>query len=105
MGVDSKRGKPCLTRFAVRERLEEYTLVDVMPVTGRRHQIRVHFYFIGHPVVGDLMYGQREVQQTYPRLMLHAADISLTLPSGKSVMVEAPVPNRFANLIERLINS
>ncbi len=59
MGIDLKQGKPCITEFSVTQRFEAYTLVKIHPLTGRRHQIRVHFYSIGHPLVGDSRYGEK----------------------------------------------
>ena len=82
MGVDP-RGKPSVTAFHVLEHFGAYARVEARPQTGRRHQIRVHLYAIGHPVVGDPRYGDPAVQRAYPRLMLHAAGIVLTLPSGR----------------------
>jgi tRNA pseudouridine32 synthase/23S rRNA pseudouridine746 synthase len=57
MGVDRQRGKPCLTEFQA-----AYTLVQAYPLTGRRHQLRVHFYSLGHPIVGDLRSGDKEAR-------------------------------------------
>jgi len=100
MGVDLERGKPSTTEFHVTERLEAYTLVEAHPLTGRRHQIRVHFYSIGHPIVGDLRYGDKTVQCTFPRLMLHAQKITCRLPSGEEVTIEAMIPESFKAVIE-----
>ena len=72
------RGKPARTTFRVVERLEGADLVDVRPETGRRHQIRVHLYALGHPVLGDTRYGAPRPVGGGPRLMLHA--VELTLP-------------------------
>lgn len=58
VAVDMSLGKSCVTEFEVVERFDNHTLVRAHPVTGRRHQIRVHFYSIGHAVVGDPLYGQ-----------------------------------------------
>jgi len=102
MGVDAERGKPSHTEFEVTARLKEATLVKVRPLSGRRHQIRVHFFSIGHPLAGDLKYGDRDVQKTYPRLMLHALDIAFKLPSGQGVKIEAPVPPSFQAVVEEL---
>jgi RluA family pseudouridine synthase len=102
MGVDPARGKPCLTDFRVEERLGAYTLLGVEPHTGRRHQIRVHLYAIGHPIVGDPLYGERGVQRGYGRLMLHARRIAFVLPTGTEVAVESPVPPDFSVLLDRL---
>jgi len=91
-----------VTKFEVAERLAAHTLVNVHPITGRRHQIRVHFYSIGHPIVGDLRYGDKKVQRAFPRLMLHAQEISFELPTGEEVMIEAPIPESFKAVIENI---
>lgn len=101
MGVDSKRGKESATTFQVLKRLNSYTLVEVHPVTGRRHQIRVHFYSLGYPIVGDLLYGEREIQRRFPRLMLHARRIECRLPSGRIGTIEAPIPESFTEVVKR----
>lgn len=102
MGVDAARGKPSVTDWEVAERLDGHTLVRARPATGRRHQIRVHFYSLGHPVVGDLKYGDRELQARFPRLMLHAASVEFRLPSGKLVTIEAPPPPSFEAVLAAL---
>lgn len=102
MGVDAKRGKPSSTEWKVAERLDGATLVRVHPATGRRHQIRVHLYHIGHPIAGDLKYGDRERQGRFPRLMLHALEIEFGLPSGERVTVEASVPPSFEAVLQSL---
>ncbi|HEX9902507.1 MAG TPA: RluA family pseudouridine synthase [Acidobacteriota bacterium] len=102
MGVDPERGKPSRTEFEVTERLKEATLIRVRPLSGRRHQIRVHFYSIGHPLAGDLRYGERRIQQEYPRLMLHSLDIAFKLPGGQEMKIEAPVPESFKSVLEEL---
>jgi tRNA pseudouridine32 synthase/23S rRNA pseudouridine746 synthase len=102
MGVDPKRGKPSSTEWKVAERLSGATLLRVRPATGRRHQIRVHLYHIGHPILGDLRYGDRARQERFPRLMLHALDIAFALPSGERVTVEAPVPRSFEDVLAGL---
>jgi tRNA pseudouridine32 synthase / 23S rRNA pseudouridine746 synthase len=84
MGVDPA-GKPCETAYRVRERLGAFTLLEVQPRTGRRHQIRVHLYHLGHPIVGDLRYGDRALQKTFARLMLHSSGIAIRLPSGQTL--------------------
>ncbi len=101
MGVDVKRGKPSQTFFRVIERLKKFTLVEARPITGRRHQIRVHFYSLGHPLVGDLRYGDRLIQLPFPRLMLHAQHIEFRLPSGQEVTVESPIPASFRQVLEK----
>ena len=100
MGVDAEKGKRSITEFVVRQRFDAYTLVNVYPATGRRHQIRVHFYSINHPLVGDLRYGDRELQRPFPRLMLHAEEITVLLPSREEVSIVAPVPESFQKVLD-----
>ena len=100
VAVDSRRGKASVTEFRVLERLEAFTLLEVRPHTGRRHQIRVHLYSIGHPVVGDPLYGDKAVQSSYTRLMLHAHRLSLYLPSDERLTLEAPIPESFRRVLE-----
>jgi len=95
VGVDHRRGKLSSTAFRVTRRFASYTLVDAIPLSGRRHQIRVHFYSIAHPLVGDLRYGDRSLQRGFPRLMLHAKRLEFLLPAGTDVAIEAPIPESF----------
>jgi len=123
VAVDSERGKPSVTEFEVAARLGSYTLVRAYPLTGRLHQLRVHFYSIGHPIVGDRLYGPRNgltptttrtnTEVSVPqcisrcpsvlkRLMLHAEKITFRLPSGEELTIESPMPESFAQVIESL---
>jgi 23S rRNA pseudouridine1911/1915/1917 synthase len=95
------------TRYRVLRRWPRFTLLEAEPLTGRTHQIRVHFSSIGHPIVGDTLYGApgrlhiqgREVR-TLPRNFLHAAAIEFRHPRrGDRVRFEAPLP---AELVEFL---
>ena len=102
MGIDEKNGKQSITEFSVIKKFEKYSLLDVSIITGRRHQIRVHLYSIGHPVVGDLRYGDRKIQEQYPRLMLHASRIELNLPGNTHKIIESSIPDAFRQFIEML---
>jgi tRNA pseudouridine32 synthase / 23S rRNA pseudouridine746 synthase len=95
IGVDREGGKASVTEFTVVERYKAFTLVEARPRTGRRHQIRVHLYHLGHPVAGDRLYGGKEKQEGFARLMLHARSLALRLPSGEDLVVEAPAPESF----------
>ncbi len=97
-----RRGKPSLTLYEVRERLEGFTLLSVHPQTGRRHQIRAHLYAVGHPVAGDRMYGARGLEPHVPRLMLHACELRLTRPGGGELRVTSPVPESFMRALSSL---
>ena len=86
--VDCIRGKKAFTRWKVLERCEDKTRVALFPETGRSHQLRVHMFAIGHPIVGDPIYGTPE-----KRLMLHAHTLQLIHPeNGKEIFLESPVP-------------
>ncbi len=86
--VDLLRGKPALTHWRVLARGAGRTLVALQPVTGRSHQLRVHLQAIGHPIVGDDLYGHAG-----PRLLLHARALTLPHPEdGRPMHFECPVP-------------
>ena len=103
MGEAVGQGKPCVTEFTVEERLPGYTRVKVSPLTGRTHQIRAHFFGIGHPIVGDTLYGDKSLQKTFPRLMLHALSIRLLLaPVGQDVAVTSEIPVSFSDVLRSI---
>lgn len=90
-------GKDALTDFDVLGTFEDRTLLAVYPKTGRTHQIRVHFMAIGHPVVGDVLYGRRD---DAAGLMLHAWQLELDHPStGGRMAFTAPPPPRFRSVV------
>ena len=106
--VDRKRmaivadGRPSRTEFKVKERLRGCTLLDVHLLTGRTHQIRVHMASLGHPLLGDVIYGSKRPPHNAPRLMLHAWWVAFTHPrTGETVRVEAPMPIEFAAAVEK----
>ncbi|WKL56943.1 pseudouridine synthase [Asticcacaulis sp. ZE23SCel15] len=78
--VDHDIGKPSLTRYRVLERAADRTRVELEPVTGRSHQLRVHMMAIGHPIVGDEFYATDEVRALSARLLLHAQFLRLPHP-------------------------
>jgi tRNA pseudouridine32 synthase/23S rRNA pseudouridine746 synthase len=81
--VDLVQGKPALTRWQVVSRHEAMTTrVELEPVTGRSHQLRVHLQSIGHPIVGDELYAPAQWQQTSNRLLLHACHLQLEHPAS-----------------------
>ena len=95
-------GKPAITRFEVRERLGDCTLLSCRLETGRTHQIRVHLASLGHPLVGDPAYGRgRGIKFT--RQALHAWRLGLVHPdSGDAMHWESPLPEDFAQLLDML---
>lgn len=86
--IDCVRGKKAVTEWRVQERGETTTRVALFPKTGRSHQLRVHMQSIGHPIVGDPIYGHPA-----GRLMLHAELLSFPHPmTGEPIRLECPAP-------------
>ncbi len=110
MAVNDDNGREARTSYRVLERLRATTLVEATLHTGRTHQIRVHFQFLGFPLAGDLTYGQRQNRRleellgfAAPRVMLHAFQLAFIHPrSGKRVHFEAPLPQDFVDLLKAL---
>nr|WP_267135669.1 bifunctional tRNA pseudouridine(32) synthase/23S rRNA pseudouridine(746) synthase RluA [Pseudoalteromonas sp. L21] len=88
--VDHDNGKPSLTHFKVLEHEDNATRVELTPITGRSHQLRVHMLSLGHPILGDRLYAHPAALAMAPRLQLHAEMLSLAHPvSGKEMVFEA----------------
>lgn len=115
-GVDMEKGKAALTEYRVIRRLPGFTFLRLRPRTGRRHQIRVHLAELGHPIVGDKLYGVRETHHLrYPvtgfdekmrrdllteRQLLHAARLEIPDPVvGSAAVFEAPLPEDMARFL------
>lgn len=91
--VDHRLGKPSLTRWRVLGHDETRTRVELEPVTGRSHQLRVHLRELGHPILGDAFYAPLEVQAMAARLLLHACALSFVHPlTGKVLAFESVAP-------------
>lgn len=98
------KGRRAITYYKVLERLGGYTLVEYELKTGRTHQIRVHSKHIGHPIVGDSVYGGSTSLYDQGQL-LHAFRLQFAHPSTKELMTfEAPLPNYFAEILAKLRN-
>lgn len=90
--VDHERGRPAVTDWEVVDRTDSETRVRLSPHTGRSHQLRVHMLALGHPILGDQIYAP-ETLAAHPRLMLHAASLSVHHPaSGNRMTFTAPLP-------------
>ncbi|HIF9255569.1 TPA: bifunctional tRNA pseudouridine(32) synthase/23S rRNA pseudouridine(746) synthase RluA [Photobacterium damselae] len=81
-----EEGKPSLTNYEVVRYEENATLVRLLPVTGRSHQLRVHMMAIGHPILGDRFYAHDEAREMAPRLQLHAAELTFAHPYTEEPM-------------------
>lgn len=103
MAVDIYTGKPAVTHYQVLERFREHTYIECRLETGRTHQIRVHMTSIGHPLLGDAVYGNRKSPFHLNGQTLHAMTIGFHHPSiGGYVEVSAPLPEYFTHLLEIL---
>lgn len=95
-------GKEAVTRYRVVEAFTEAALLEVEPLTGRMHQIRVHLAAIGHPIVGDTKYGAG-AGRAPSRLLLHASTIELPNPvGGGPLRIDSPLPGEFSAFLEEL---
>ncbi len=89
--VDHQRGKPSLTHWRVVQRIGAFSRLELQPVTGRSHQLRVHLAAIGHPIAGDRLYGLAGDEAQ--RLMLHAASLCLVHPAtGAELRLASAAP-------------
>jgi 23S rRNA pseudouridine1911/1915/1917 synthase len=92
MSVTSRRGRAAKTEYRVIRASNEMSLVECKLHSGRTHQIRVHLHHLGHPVLGDKVYGGR-FAKTFSRQMLHAWKLGFRHPrSGEWKNFEAPLP-------------
>lgn len=100
--VDNRNGVRSETRFKLLERYQAAALVEASPMTGRTHQIRVHAYALGHPLLGDVLYSAPETN-LIERPALHAHALTLRHPeTGKSLTFQADYPNDFMNAVRLL---
>ncbi len=91
--ICEERGKHALTRFEVLHRGDNRSLVKLMPVTGRSHQLRIHMQSLGHPIIGCDMYAHPEALEASDRLLLHATRLQLCAPStGNWLSAFSPIP-------------
>lgn len=101
----SDKGRIAITEFKVLKRYDNYTLCEFNLKTGRTHQIRVHSKFIGHPIVGDPVYGFKNQKFNLKGQLLHAIKLELTHPvTGERMTFTAPLPDYFLNVLSKLDN-
>jgi 23S rRNA pseudouridine1911/1915/1917 synthase len=101
--VPPEKGRPAVSEYHTLEAFPEHTLVEVHPITGRTHQIRLHMAFLGCPVAGDTVYGKRHSTIPIERHFLHASRISVRLRHAKQPSTfDAPLPPELSNLLDRL---
>ena len=91
--------KEAKTLYGVIKHLPGISLLEVTPLTGRTHQIRVHLQSIGHPICGDTLYAPKDKARKWDRLMLHAHSLEFIPEDGKAVRLEAETPPEFLKII------
>lgn len=101
--VVPRKGRAAFSEYRTVESFSQHTLLEVHPITGRTHQIRLHLDFIGCPITGDTIYGRRKPTVPITRHFLHAARLSLRLP-GKDILstFEAPLPQDLESVLIHL---
>jgi 23S rRNA pseudouridine1911/1915/1917 synthase len=98
-----KRGREAVSEYRTLESFREHTLLEVHPLTGRTHQIRVHLKFLGCPVAGDTVYGHKHATIALKRHFLHAIRLTILLPGEtKPFTFEAPLPIELTQVLESL---
>jgi len=97
-----KMTKSAITKYKVSKELNGASLIEVFPKTGRTHQVRVHMASIGHPVLGDTLYGSKKNEEGAPRQMLHAHSIELEIEPGKAMKLMADPPSDFETFLRKL---
>jgi 23S rRNA pseudouridine1911/1915/1917 synthase len=100
------KGRAAITEYQSLERFQNHTFLEIKPITGRTHQIRVHMAFIGCPVVGDTVYGKKQASVPIKRHFLHAASLTIVIPGEvESRTFNAPLPNELKQVLTSLVQS
>jgi 23S rRNA pseudouridine1911/1915/1917 synthase len=101
--VTPGKGRAAVSEYLTLEKFPDHTLLEVHPITGRTHQIRLHLAFLGCPVVGDTVYGRTHPSLPINRHFLHAFRLEIRLPGEDAPRTfEAPLPPELARILERL---
>ena len=103
MAVNDKNGKEAVTHYRVLERFRQFTYIECQLETGRTHQIRVHMSSLGHPLLGDAVYGPNRCPYKLQGQTLHAQVLGFLHPrTGAYMEFEAPLPEYFEELLRKL---
>ena len=96
--------RKAITKYIVLERFDSYTLIEVQPQSGRKHQIRAHFAYLGHPLAGDKMYGfkNQPLPKGLKRQFLHASYLKIELPNKEIKEFESELPNDLKLCLQKL---
>lgn len=93
----SKEGKSAQTYYKTKKTTDRHSLLELVPKTGRTHQLRIHLLYIGHPIVGDLLYGGK----ANDRLMLHAFSLQIEIPKYGQKTFKSEIPKEFDEVINK----
>ena len=101
---NAQEKRKAVTEYKVLQRFENYTLIKVEPKTGRKHQIRTHLAYLGHPVAGDKLYGFKNQPRPegLKRQFLHASYLKVKLPNGKTKEFKSELPNELKLCLQNL---
>lgn len=103
MSVHCTNGREAITHYRVLKRFQQFTYIECQLETGRTHQIRVHMSSIGHPILGDQVYGPAKCPYKLQGQTLHAKVLGITHPTtGKYMEFDAPLPDYFQGLLEKM---
>jgi 23S rRNA pseudouridine1911/1915/1917 synthase len=104
MSTKTRKPRPAVTEYRVQKEYDEFTLLEIRPLTGRTHQIRVHLSAAGHPLAGDRRYGSsRKSKYKFPRLFLHSHRLSFRHPStGEWMEFFSPLPDELNSILASL---
>lgn len=104
IGTRTLKERDAITEYKTLQNFKDFTLLEVMPLTGRTHQIRVHLKSIGAPVAGDKLYNPKKKILTAepPRLFLHAYKLEFITPDQKSLVLEADLPDSLQKFVSEL---
>ena len=101
--VPDGEGRTATSTYKTLERFPRHTLLEVHPLSGRTHQVRLHVAFLGCPVVGDTIYGRRPPSLPLKRHFLHALRLVINLPGEEGARVfEAPLPDDLVIILDHL---
>jgi 23S rRNA pseudouridine1911/1915/1917 synthase len=101
--VPTGKGRPAISEYSIQRRFKGHSFLEIHPITGRTHQIRLHMAFLGCPVVGDRVYGRRNPSLPVKRQFLHAAQLRLLLPGeDETAEFSAPLPQELRDVLMSL---
>jgi len=101
---NSQEKRKAITEYKVLEKFENYSLIEAVPKTGRKHQIRTHFAYLGHPIVGDKLYGfkNQPCPKDLKRQFLHASYLKIKLPNEKIKEFKSDLPEDLKKVLKNL---